>query len=475
MADSNPNSIMNLDPKAFTAALDEWGIQGDERNRLVGMYRDQTMLGQAASALHGDVGEGMVRRSILPIAAPQGMTGAEAIMNGDFEWAVPGMISSLYQAPADALATYDASVSGLPVSQEEFNQKMMDMGAVMAGSSVMAKPVGRAAQGIAELVDNAQLAQRDSFAARHTPSQDVRPFAGAEFYEPSPAELLRMKSGQITPEELDYWNRLLQSDSALASGATPREASLQTDILRFPRVNMQGQTLGAPREVQAVTTAKMTALRPERANLYGAVINRDQRPDLKGISGYFDETKNPPVLWVNPNDKPMRQIATERHETQHITEKVSGVPKGERGSHPKKTYYDRLDALDGLASRIRQSKDPVERAKLREQFTQLRRSTPRELYYRNPGEMSANITANNIKMLQRLNFLETLNPYLNAADKGPVRRGIQALTQAAWGETTPWVTALQRKGLLDQRSDLKTPYAYVPMDISKAVIGNTKP
>jgi hypothetical protein len=97
----------------------------------------------------------MVRRTILPIATKQGMTGAEALMSGNFEFAIPEMLSSLYQIPADALATYDAASSGLPVPDEEFNQKMMNMGSVMGGGQIMARPVGRAAQGI-ETVLNAR-------------------------------------------------------------------------------------------------------------------------------------------------------------------------------------------------------------------------------------------------------------------------------------------------------------------------------
>jgi len=201
MADSNPNSIMNLDPQAFVAALDEWGIQGDERNRLVGMYRDQTASGRFASALHGDVGEGMVRRTILPIATKQGMTGAEALMSGDFEFAVPEMLSFLYQAPADAFATYDASVSGLPVSQEEFDQKMMNLGSVMAGSNVMAGQVAKTAGGIKSLpLAAADTAPQNDFYKLLTGQKvDVPPQP-----LPTPPPMITVPGGELRRPEQPY-------------------------------------------------------------------------------------------------------------------------------------------------------------------------------------------------------------------------------------------------------------------------------
>lgn len=456
----NPNSIMNLDPKAFMAALDELGIQGEERNRLLGMYRDQTATGKIASALRGDVGDGMTRRNVLPIATPQGVSGAEALMSGDFEWAVPGMISSVYQAPADAIEAYDAASSGLPVSEEELNQKMMDMGFAIAGSKVIARPA-------AEAIDAAQRAQYKRFMDANTPSQRLEAFKGRQLYEPTHNEAALMQYDPMTLEQIAYWQSLVDSDKLLQRGASAQEAADITGILRIPRVSMEGDILGTPREPRMVTPDEMAALRPDCANNYGIPVRNDVRPDQGTNLAFFDDRPGQQEIWVNPLSSPEHQAMARDHEMIHADQWRSRVPSEERGTNVEDAADYRLQSLNSLAKRISAESDPIEKSRLSEQFRNLRGSSSDELYSRNPGELYADAAIGNW-MAKRLTPLESLNPYLNK-DKGLINRALDATAQAALGETTPWMSYLERKGFRGF-SD-RGAHAPVPLDVSKAVIG----
>jgi hypothetical protein len=113
----NPNSILNLDPDAFVAALDELGIYGEERNFLTDQY-----FAQNRALPMTQRPEGKTVRNILPIATPPGMTGAEALMSGDFEFTVPELLRGLYEGPAEAINVASAIGKGVPVTEEQVQQ-----------------------------------------------------------------------------------------------------------------------------------------------------------------------------------------------------------------------------------------------------------------------------------------------------------------------------------------------------------------
>jgi hypothetical protein len=116
-ADENPNSILNLDPDAFVAALDELGIYGEERNFLTDQY-----FAQNRALPMTQRPEGKTVRNILPIATPEGMTGAEALMSGDFEFTAPEFLRGLYEGPAEAINVASAIGKGVPVTEEQVQQ-----------------------------------------------------------------------------------------------------------------------------------------------------------------------------------------------------------------------------------------------------------------------------------------------------------------------------------------------------------------
>ena len=116
-AEENPYSILNLDPDAFVAALDELGLQGEERKFLTDQYFAQSRALPMTSRP-----EGKTVRTILPIATPEGMTGAEALMSGDFEFTAPELLRGLYEGPAEAINVASAIGKGVPVTEDQVQQ-----------------------------------------------------------------------------------------------------------------------------------------------------------------------------------------------------------------------------------------------------------------------------------------------------------------------------------------------------------------
>jgi len=116
-SEENPYSILNLDPDAFVAALDELGLQGEERKFLTDQYFAQNRALPMTSRP-----EGKTVRNILPIATPEGMTGAEALMSGDFEFTAPEILRGLYEAPAEAINVASAIGKGVPVTEDQVQQ-----------------------------------------------------------------------------------------------------------------------------------------------------------------------------------------------------------------------------------------------------------------------------------------------------------------------------------------------------------------
>lgn len=113
----NPFSILNLDPDAFVAALDELGLQGEERKFLTDQY-----FAQSRALPMTERPEGKTVRTILPIATPEGMTGAEALMSGDFEFTAPELLRGLYEGPAEAINVASAIGKGVPVTEDQVQQ-----------------------------------------------------------------------------------------------------------------------------------------------------------------------------------------------------------------------------------------------------------------------------------------------------------------------------------------------------------------
>lgn len=124
----NPNSILNLDPEAFLGALDELGLTGEERRFQTDQYFAKNRLLPMTSRP-----DGMKVRTILPIATPPGVTGAEALMSGNFEFTVPEFLRGMYEVPAEAINVVSAMGKGIPLTEGQIQDTSMILPEMMTG------------------------------------------------------------------------------------------------------------------------------------------------------------------------------------------------------------------------------------------------------------------------------------------------------------------------------------------------------
>ena len=126
--------ILNMDPDQFIATLDELGLPQDQRAALERQYFEAQRLLPMTSRPEG-------RRigTILPISMPEGMTGSEALLSGDFEFTVPELLRGLYEAPAEAINVGSAMLRGVPVTRDQILETAMTVGAAGVGPRPMAR------------------------------------------------------------------------------------------------------------------------------------------------------------------------------------------------------------------------------------------------------------------------------------------------------------------------------------------------
>ena len=128
--DSNQgsNSILDLDPEAFLGALDELGLTGEERRFQTDQYFAKNRLLPMTSRP-----EGMKVRTILPIATPPGVTGAEALMSGNFDFTTPELLRAIYEGPAEAINVLTAIGRGIPLTKSQIQDAAMVFPEMMTG------------------------------------------------------------------------------------------------------------------------------------------------------------------------------------------------------------------------------------------------------------------------------------------------------------------------------------------------------
>ena len=137
MADrqDSPYNILNLEPEAFVGALDEMGLQGEERQRLEQAYFEKNR-----PLPMTERPEGRRVGIILPMSWPEGMTGAEALMSGEWDWTAPELLRGLYEAPAEAANVTSATLTGTPVTQQQMAQAATDIAGTITLPNVARTP-----------------------------------------------------------------------------------------------------------------------------------------------------------------------------------------------------------------------------------------------------------------------------------------------------------------------------------------------
>ena len=198
----NPYSILNLDPDAFVAALDELGLQGEERKFLTDQY-----FAQNRALPMTERPEGKTVRTILPIATPEGMTGAEALMSGDFDFTVPEFLRGMYEGPAEAINVASAIGKGVPVTESQVQEAAQVVPEMITGIGPATFAARSLVRGV-EMPDPSVVSMSgvgprgmgDNGGPAMTPQRYVNPDTG--LYSPSFEAAKTLKQEVGTPQQM---------------------------------------------------------------------------------------------------------------------------------------------------------------------------------------------------------------------------------------------------------------------------------
>lgn len=135
-------NILDLDPFAFAAALEELQLPEEDAARLREQYRQkQSPFAGAKEALKPE--EGRNTSDILPVSVPEGMSIAEGITSGNWDWAVPEGLSGGATAALEGIEAPGQIASGVPFSEQELQDAAWKTaGAGAAGSLTAPVPEG---------------------------------------------------------------------------------------------------------------------------------------------------------------------------------------------------------------------------------------------------------------------------------------------------------------------------------------------
>lgn len=135
-------NILDLDPFAFDAALQELGIPEEEQARLREQYRQKnSTFSGVKDALAPQ--EGRNTSEFLPVSVPEGKSVAEGIMSGDWEWAVPEALSGGVSTALEGVEAPGQILSGVPYSPQEMQDAAWKtVGTAAAGSLTAPVPDG---------------------------------------------------------------------------------------------------------------------------------------------------------------------------------------------------------------------------------------------------------------------------------------------------------------------------------------------
>ena len=517
------SNILDLEPDAFMSALDELGLAGEERDFLVGQYRNNMPSGKLKEAL--GVGPGMKRRTILPIATPEGMTGLEAMMSGQFEFAMPELLSSFYEIPAEGVSATEAMLSGIPVSEQELESTATGL----AGLGIGQQGIRTGLKAGSRVLDDAQKSQFERFYRENVePNFDTRlePYGSA--YIRSPDE--KAAIARFGPRDVD-----IEFDQAVSAAEAMRELGIpeakitvRTGIQFVPIKDLEGNLIreypaavswpgeavlnntaldevfaGNLRNLREVLTPPQTLseLRPMPYNIRTEGYNvptqviEGERPTL------FERLKDPrgeifpkyPLGSAQASTGTIRMYGPEinrraerskytpedlaedvlKHEAEHINIANAGVPRVEVGASPegmRSVKKKNIKAIDENLKALKEMslepavKDEIRR-RLLEQKDKVNRTTSLEDYYLHPGEMLARSAEGQFGQVQkRLSPTEAMNPYIRA-NSGLIPRYGGGILTALASETGPVSrNVFGRKGF-----DAYTP---VPANLSDTRVPN---
>lgn len=453
---SSADFILALPADEFVGALEELQLPDTERQFLETAYFE---LNRALPMTERP--EGRRVGNIAPISTPEGMTGAEALMSGDWELTTPEFVRGMYEGPAEAANVVSAMGKGVPLSK----QKLGEAATTTAGIATLAGPPTKALQ---NKVDRAQRAQYDRFVARNTPDNEISRAENAQFYYPSELEG-QMMDVNASPDEQIYLNARKQATEMLKRGVGTETVLDLTGMLAVPLKTPDGRDFGT-RLMAALPPADMEALRPERSSNYNIPIVDEKLG--RYTAGYFEgELGFDAKIGLNERLSPDQRQRTLEHELTHADLAFSQLdPRGaELGASPEAMANNKADYLDFFDKEIKRAPDKATKDHYKGLREKLRKTTAYELYQLNPGEMLARLSEGDSSMAVRLSPTETLNPYIRPK-RGPITRGLESLTTALSSETSPVISKLLQRYPQYTNTISADYYGHVPTDMSKALV-----
>lgn len=139
--------ILDLNARDFTAALAELQLDPQREAELRREYRRQNSLfspiyGLIDRVRQGDEAEGRVRADVVPMTRPQGMTGLEAIMSGEAEFAVPNILLGAPEAVGMAVDAPAAAYQGAIPAEDMVGEALNTAGLLALGGQAIPAPAG---------------------------------------------------------------------------------------------------------------------------------------------------------------------------------------------------------------------------------------------------------------------------------------------------------------------------------------------
>jgi hypothetical protein len=130
-------NILDLDPFAFAAALEELQLSKEDAARLREQYRQkQSPFAGAKEALKPE--EGRNTSDILPVSVPEGMSIAEGVTSGNWDWAIPEGLSGGATAALEGIEAPGQIASGVPFSGQELQDAAWKTAGTAAAGSLTA-------------------------------------------------------------------------------------------------------------------------------------------------------------------------------------------------------------------------------------------------------------------------------------------------------------------------------------------------
>jgi hypothetical protein len=291
-------TIYDLDPNQFELYLKEKGYDKEREAFLRDQYsQNKTLSGQTRAALGEatETEEGRKRLSVLPMTVPEDMSGIEAIREGEWEWATPGLVAGTAKEAARAVETGEKMRMGLEVPQEDVEdaaflgaETVLVGGLSAAGRSAFEYDPERVNMFLGDMAQNRELLPQSTGAD------------GKTRYELSDAEV---DGVSISPYNISFTDlsKLDREDFA--------------ELVEEGKITTVGDVLDHPKLYEAY---------PQIEDI---PITVDESLD-EGMLGFFRPSWNLITINKKQVEKPLDFKNTLLHEIQHWVQEREGFEQG---------------------------------------------------------------------------------------------------------------------------------------------------